>query len=263
MDEEKEAIRNVWRDNLEEEMKRISSLLAEYRYVAMDTEFPGVVAKPVGTFTTTAIYNYQQLRFNVGILSLIQLGISLSNERGASPPGVSTWQFNLCFDTEQEMFAQESMQLLLEAGIDFERHKRDGVDPLVFADLLITSGLLAEPGITWISFHSSYDFAYLARLVSGTELASSITEFHQTLKSLFPHFYDIKYLMLFTKMLKGGLQDIADDLSVGRRGIQHQAGSDALLTLDVFFKMRDEIFPELLEDPRFKCKLFGLEGAGV
>ena len=54
----------------------------------------------------------------------------------------------------------------------------------------------------------------------------------------FPQTYDIKYLMKSCKSLKGGLQDVADDLKVERIGPQHQAGSDSLLTCITFFKMR-------------------------
>lgn len=257
--EESDSIRDVWKDNLEEEMGRISELVERYPYAAMDTEFPGVIAKPVGTFSTQASYNYQQVRCNVGILNLIQLGISLCNEHGEHPVPTSTWQFNFYFDTDADMFAQESMHLLLEAGINFERHKRDGICPVTFADFFITSGFIMDPRIRWISFHSSYDFGYLVRLITGADLPMGISEFSDSLRSLFPQFYDIKYLMLFTKALKGGLQDVADELEVPRKGVQHQAGSDSLLTLNVFFRIKQMVFQDILEDSKYRCKLFGLE----
>ncbi len=55
----------------------------------------------------------------------------------------------------------------------------------------------------------------------------------------FPVVYDIKYLMKCCKTLKGGLQEVADDLGVRRVGPQHQAGSDARLTGLAFFRMKD------------------------
>ena len=43
-----------------------------------DTEFPGIVVKPVGDFKTQLDYQYQTLRANVDVLKLIQLGMSRS-----------------------------------------------------------------------------------------------------------------------------------------------------------------------------------------
>ena len=48
-----------------------------------------------------------------------------------------------------------------------------------------------------------------------------------------------QYLMKSTKNLKGGLQEVSEQLELERVGPQHQAGSDSLLTGRTFFKMRD------------------------
>lgn len=49
----------------------------------------------------------------------------------------------------------------------------------------------------------------------------------------------MQYLMKSCKNLKGGLQEVAEQLEIQRVGPQHQAGSDSLLTGMVFFKMRE------------------------
>lgn len=62
-----------------------------------DTEFPGVVARPLGTFASQSEFLYQTLRCNVDLLKIIQLGITLSDGLGNVPTGTHTWQFNFKF----------------------------------------------------------------------------------------------------------------------------------------------------------------------
>ncbi len=62
-----------------------------------DTEFPGIVAKPIGEFRSPAEYQYQLLKCNVNLLKLIQLGLTFYNNKGERPPGMCTFQFNFKF----------------------------------------------------------------------------------------------------------------------------------------------------------------------
>ncbi|KAK0071018.1 hypothetical protein PV327_011472, partial [Microctonus hyperodae] len=93
------GIRDVWGYNLEEEFRTIRQVVQQYQYIAMDTEFPGVVARPIGEFRTSADYQYQLLRCNVDLLRIIQLGLTFLDESGNTPGGsYTTWQFNFKFN---------------------------------------------------------------------------------------------------------------------------------------------------------------------
>lgn len=58
------------------------------------------------------------------------------------------------------------------------------------------------------------------------------------------------------KNLKGGLQEVAEQLDLERIGPQHQAGSDSLLTGMAFFKMKEvRVALRLLSRPVSSCNL--------
>lgn len=99
----------MWADNLETEFAALRAAVDKYPFISMvsygvgnpadcqDTEFPGIVARPIGTFKTGSDYHYQTMRCNVDMLKIIQLGITLCDEEGNSPEGM-TWQFNFQFN---------------------------------------------------------------------------------------------------------------------------------------------------------------------
>ncbi|CAL1712732.1 unnamed protein product [Somion occarium] len=251
-------IREVWAPNLEIEMRNIRDLIEKYPYVAMDTEFPGVVARPIGSFKTSSDYHYQTMRCNVDLLKIIQVGITLADEDGNYPQDVSTWQFNFHFSVNEDMYAPESIELLQKSGIDLQRHEELGIEPNDFAELMITSGLVLLDETKWISFHSGYDFGYFVKLLTAESLPTTEEMFFERLRTWFPTIYDIKFMMRACKVLKGGLQDVADDLGVMRIGPSHQAGSDSLLTASTFFKMREIYFNDHIDDAEYNGKLYGL-----
>jgi len=251
-------IRDVWKNNMEEEFAKIRDIIENYPYVAMDTEFPGVVARPIGEFRSTSDYQYQLLRCNVDLLKIIQLGLSFYNEKGQQAPVGATCQFNFKFNLTEDMYAQDSIDLLNRAGIQFKRHEEEGIDVGDFAELLITSGLVLNEDVKWLSFHSGYDFAYLLKVLTAQNLPSEESEFFDLLKLYFPNIYDVKYLMKSCKSLKGGLQEVAELLELERVGPQHQAGSDSLLTGNAFFRMREMFFEDNIDDAKYCGHLYGL-----
>ncbi|CDW81835.1 caf1-domain-containing protein [Stylonychia lemnae] len=245
-------IRNVWVENFEIELPIISELLDKFPYVAMDTEFPGVVIDEISeAFRNSDQREYLKIKANVDILKIIQVGITLSDENGNLPEPVSTWQFNFNFDIDTENKSTTSINLLQNCGIDFQKLKRHGIHPLYFAEKVITSGLILNDRVHWICFHGCYDFAYLLKIVMNELLPKSKENFNQNLKMLFPNIYDIKsFQHEFSDLFEsGGLNRIADLLGIQRIGITHQAGSDSLVTSQVFFKLRSNfqnLFPQII-----------------
>jgi len=253
------GIKEVWSHNLEEEFGKICYVVRDYPFVAMDTEFPGVVARPIGEFKSTADYQYQLLKCNVDLLKIIQLGLTFLDESGNLPDtGISTWQFNFKFNLTEDMYAEESVGLLQNSGIQFSKHEMEGIDPNMFAELMISSGLVLMPQVKWLSFHAGYDFGYLVNLLTCQNLPDSEPAFFELLKLFCPNIYDVKYLMKSCKNLKGGLQEVATELEVARIGPQHQAGSDSLLTGQTFFKMKEMFFEDDIDDSKYCGHLCGL-----
>lgn len=253
-----ERIVEVWAGNLEEEFDCIRRVVRDYPFVSMDTEFPGVVAKPYGEFKSQSDYQYQVTKTNVNMLRIIQLGLTFYDRQGERRPKTSTWQFNFQFSVSEDMYAQDSIDMLVQAGIQFIRHEQDGINPQDFAELLMMSGLVLTPKVSWIAFHSGYDFAYLVRLLTNQDLPDTEHDFFDLTSLYFPRIFDVKYLMKSCKNLKGGLQDVADALELERVGMQHQAGSDSLMTGDAFFKMKQVFFDDDIDDSKYCGHVYGL-----
>merc|ERR1719295_1251430 len=123
---------------------------------------------------------------------------------------------------------------------------------------MLMSGLVLMPQVKWLSFHSGYDFGYLINLLTNQNLPKTEADFFEQLKTYFPNVYDVKYLMKSCKNLKGGLQEVANELEVRRVGPQHQAGSDALLTGQTFFRMKEMFFEDDIDDSKYCGHLYGL-----
>ena len=254
--EENCLITEVHKQNFIKEMKQINQVIAEgYTLIALDTEFPGLIYFPkfenkFENFFSECIhqnselirkYNYNTIKLNVDYLKLIQIGISLYNPKTEQK---KTWQFNLDFNLQTENYSNESIELLEKSGIYFKNLKANGIQLSLLAEYFIISGLFLNSEITWITFHGNYDFAYILKLLINEHLPEKEEDFMNLLKIYFPKFYDLKYLLQNSNFLEGGLNKLSKTLHIQRQGYQHQAGSDSLLTIEIFLKLKKSYFHE-------------------
>nr|KYP38288.1 putative CCR4-associated factor 1 isogeny 9 [Cajanus cajan] len=194
--------RSVWACNVEYEFQLIGSVIGDYPFISMDTEFPGVVVRNLPKFGSSNSF---------------------------------IWEFNFCnFDVTRHLHAPDSIDLLRRQGIDFEKNRRFGIHTAHFAALMMRSGLACNNNIHWITFHGAYDFGV----------------------------YDVKHLLKFCPNLYGGLDRVCKSLNLDRMiGKSHQAGSDSLLTLHAFLKIKDTYLQTQDQNSMLKYAgvMYGLE----
>jgi CCR4-NOT transcription complex subunit 7/8 len=254
---EQPGIMEVYEDNFIDQIKVIGELLEDYNYIGMDTEYPGTVYT-VQTFTKD--FYYKTMKMNIDSLKIIQLGITLTNSKGEYPKNCKyhTWQFNFEFDKKVDKITTSSLNLLEQCGIDFSKLKRKGIKHRIFAEYFMVSGLVLNPDIRWVSFHGCYDFGYLLKLLIAQALHEAEKDFLLLCDMYFINYYDIKTMVKRMDNLQGGLNKLAQNLEVLREGKTHQAGSDSVVTIDVYFKLREN---GVLQDDKInkdKNCLFGI-----
>lgn len=265
------VIRSVWSDNLEHEFKLIRSIIDAFPIISMDTEFPGIVVRPIspgGSLSVRPNINaahYESLKANVDLLKLIQIGLTLSDVDGNLPDlgtgNQFVWEFNFKdFDVANDVHAHDSVELLRRQGIDFEKNREFGIDSVRFAQLMMSSGLVLNEDVTWVTFHCAYDFGYLVKCLTGQLLPDQLTEFLNLVGLFFGNrVFDVKHLMRFCAGLFGGLDRASEALGVKRSiGKSHQAGSDSLLTLDAWLEVKKRYFQEG-DVQKYANVLYGLE----
>jgi len=170
-------IKDVWQDNFEEELAIISSLVSckqsDISHVSFDTEFAGFADHAPNQGI------YERLRQNVSCLKIIQLGITLADSNGNMTTPTSTWQFNLVFNLKKDAHQSESIDLLIKAGLDLNKHAEHGIPATTFSELFARSGLINNPALTWVAFNARFDFGYLVSLLMQKPLPSSLDLFLQ------------------------------------------------------------------------------------
>ena len=121
-EEAETEIVDVWKDNLDEELPKLCALVEKgYNVIAMDTEFPGIIYTVTSQQMASGSTWYDIVRDNVNNLNFIQVGLSLSDAEGNMPTPINTWQFNLEFNLKKDKFSLDSITILKEAGIDFDK----------------------------------------------------------------------------------------------------------------------------------------------
>ena len=123
--------------------------------------------------------------------------------------------------------------------MNFEKMKTQGIHVYDFAKVLISSGLLMNPKVTWIVFHGIYDFGYLLKIITAKPLPNEIPGFVHLLNVFFPTIYDLKYyfrLHLHNPLLNS-LAQLRDQLQIPTIGDEHQAGPDTYTTIKAYFEL--------------------------
>lgn len=93
--------------------------------------------------------------------------------------------------------------------------------------------------IKYIVFHGAFDFGYLIHLFHHSGISENAEDFTKLMNYYFPKVYDLKYLLRENSKYKDiGLSKLAYKIDVNRIGPEHQAGSDALLTLQCYQQMK-------------------------
>ncbi|PQM35840.1 putative CCR4-associated factor 1 homolog 8 [Prunus yedoensis var. nudiflora] len=215
-------IRGVWAHNFHQELSQFDHCLHRFPVISFDTEFPGFLRDTPRDALEDQ--RYEDVKFNVESLKLLQLGFTLSDARG----NIGELGNSTCLGSMN--------------GLDFARLGQFGISvaEFVFGFLRVLRIHRGLHDLTWVCFHGLYDLAYLLKLLTQKPLPDSVVMFAKALGVVFGIIYDVKFMARYCKGFFGGeigLARVAKLLDVQRSGEAHQAGSDSLLTAAVFSKM--------------------------
>ena len=107
--------------------------------------------------------------------------------------------------------------MLQDAGIDFGVLKHQGIEPLVLADYLLSSGLVLNDEIKWVTFHGAFDYAYLVKILTNDKLDVTYDQYESTVKTYFPVTLDTKIIVQDVDDIKGNsLQKLGNEFGVSK-----------------------------------------------
>ncbi|VVB04743.1 unnamed protein product [Arabis nemorensis] len=232
--EMKNLCREVWTWNRKKEMSLIQDCLRNHRFIAIDTEFPGSLRETSKDATDYERYN--NMRFSVDKTKLIQLGLTLFDAEGRIG---GTWEINFSdFGETGDARNEKSIEFLKRNGLDLEKIREQGISIQGFFSEFRRI-LQRTMNVTWVTFHGSYDIAYLLKGITGESLPVTSERFAEALARALGSVYDLKVMAGRFEGLGSrlGLQSLAHELGLNRVGIAHHAGSDSELTARVFDRM--------------------------
>jgi len=228
------AFHEVWAWNLDDQFDAFLTAVAQASdagaVVAIDVEFPGFLRREPRLCEHGP--RYQTLRENVDRLWPIQIGVAVAGAEGTLR---GVWCFNLRFDEAVDAHSEPSLAFLRTAGIDFPRHRAEGIEAAALGLRLANSSLVGYHGCTpwWLTFSGSYDLAYLLKLLTlGRPLPGAPAGFDKALSVYCPRRHELRDLLP-----RGSLENLGRLHGVQRHGRAHTAGSDALLTLELFLHL--------------------------
>jgi CCR4-NOT transcription complex subunit 7/8 len=226
-----EEIHEVWGANLEKEFAAlVIAASPEGSVIALDVEFPGFLRQEPRSGARAV--RYQVLRENVDRLRPIQFGVSVAGADGSLR---GTWSFNLKFDVDSDLHTEKAIAFLRQAGLDFARHAKEGIEALALGKLLGDSILVGQHSRApwWVTFAGFYDLGYLLKVLTCNQaLPQNYGAFEINLSSYCPKRHELR-----DELPHGSLDSLARRHGLLRRGSAHTAGSDALLTLELFLTL--------------------------
>jgi len=213
----------------------------------------------MGAFPFAADCTYQTLKCNIDLTKVLQIGFAFADAKGNKPKGISTWRFNFMFDVNKDLFSHESIDALRQTrGLDLARHQSQGIDPQLFGELLMSSGLVLNEDVKWVTLGGGlqdftddpkavrrgrqadppsitlswmYDFGILLSLLTSQDIPEEIFGFFEGLDLFFPCRCDVSRC-----------EEQLDRSSSGGDSVDPRRHlGDAHCVLEAFFRLPDAV----------------------